>query len=377
MNFTYLSHSPDLSTLSRYCRECERFVRSAPDISITAARKAMEYMVKLLYGTHITPDIRALTMFDMLSDYDFLDYLSSRPLTDAIHLIRKKGNQAVHEGNMSGKDAMLVLETLHYVTGEVCIRLGLIDRYPPFDPTATPDSPSFTASGNPEEPEVDEGLIRRLAALTRGRMQPTTYAKTDKLLTDVHTPRPHKTGPRTADSPPKGIDPGANGKAAYQYLARFLTQQMPEVQILMERVKSELVLIRDGKEHILVIKTGCTNLGSKDYLGNWQLLPGVHHVLYAPDVTADRPIEEQFRLFERNEFLQFWEELGLLRQKVSSSVHKRLAATLPPGEKVSNDKYADTICIQSFTNSGRKYPLVMEGLKKFPLLSDVDLNAIL
>ena len=378
MNFTYLSHSADLSSLHTCCRECERFVRSSPDISITAARKAIEYMVKLLYGTRICPDIRGLTMFDMLSDYDFITYINSKTLMDAIHTIRKKGNQAVHEGNMTQEDSLFVLEKLHHVTGEICIRLGVITTYPPFDPTPEPAASTADAAAvGTDEPEVDEALIRRLSELARGRMRPSTHAQTDKALVDVHVPRPKTRDSQTAQKRTKGIDSGANGKAAYQYLAGYITQQLPDVQILMESVKSELILIHDGKEHVLVIKTGCTNLGTKDYLGNWKILPNVDHVLYAPDVTADRPIEEQFRLFERDEFLRFWEDLGLLRRKISTATHKRLAETFPPGEKIPTNEYADTICIQSFTNSGRKYPLVMQGLAKFPLLSETALNCIL
>lgn len=107
MNFSFLENQQELSALRAYCNECECFVRSRADISITAARKAMEYMVKLLYGTHISLDIQGLTLFDMLSDYDFRDYIADQNLMNAIHHIRKKGNQAVHEGNMTPQDALM------------------------------------------------------------------------------------------------------------------------------------------------------------------------------------------------------------------------------------------------------------------------------
>ena len=44
------------------------------DISITAARKSMEYMVKLLYGSAINTSIAGLSTYDMLSGYDFIRY---------------------------------------------------------------------------------------------------------------------------------------------------------------------------------------------------------------------------------------------------------------------------------------------------------------
>ena len=126
-------------------------------------------MVKLLYGTHVTPDIRGLTLFDMLSDYDFVDYIGNRTLMDSIHQIRKMGNQAVHEGNMSLQDAMTVLERLHYVTGEVCIKLGLIESYPAFDPNI--ERTAAVPGAVTGEPEVDEALLQRISALMRRHMK--------------------------------------------------------------------------------------------------------------------------------------------------------------------------------------------------------------
>ena len=145
----------------------------------------------------------------------------------------------------------------------------------------------------------------------------------------------------------------------------------------MENVKSELILIKDKKETVLTIKTGCTNLGTKDYDGNWQLLPGVDYVLYSPDIVQEHPLEKQFHLFSRDAFIAFWEDLGLLRFKVSTAMRKRIASQLGPDEKITTDKYADVISIQSFTNSGRKYPLVKQKLTAHPLLSSIDLHNFL
>jgi hypothetical protein len=175
----------------------------------------------------------------------------------------------------------------------------------------------------------------------------------------------------------KGTDSGANGKTAYQHLAKYVADKLPNVQILMENVKSELVLIKDKKETVLAVKTGCATLGTKDYNEQWQILPGVDYVLYAPDVLQDLSIEKQFRLFTREEFIQFWEELGLVRFKVSTAMRKRVATLLGSDEKIPTDKYADVISIQSFSNSGKKGPLVQQKLTAYPLLPDIDLCTIL
>ena len=375
MNFTYLENQKDFSTLLTYCNECESFACSSADISITAARKAMEYMVKLLYGTHITSDIRGLTLFDMLSDYDFVDYIDNRTLLDSIHQIRRKGNQAVHEGNMSVQDAMTVLEKLHYVTGEVCIKLGLIESYPAFNPNI--EKKAIDPISTTDEPEVDEALLQRISSLMRRRMKSAACANATNKIVDVHVNPKEDAKNISQRKISIGTDSGANGKVAHQYLAGYLADTLPDVQILMENVKSELILIKDKKETVLTIKTGCTNLGTKDYDGNWQLLPGVDYVLYSPDVVQEHPLEKQFHLFSRDAFIAFWEDLGLLRFKVSTAMRKRIASQLGPDEKITTDKYADVISIQSFTNSGRKYPLVKQKLTEHPLLSSIDLHNFL
>lgn len=378
MNFSFLENQQDLSALLIYCKECECFAHSRADISITAARKAMEYMVKLLYATHISPDIRGLTLFDMLSDYDFKDYIDSQSLMNAIHHIRKKGNQAVHEGNMTPQDALMVLEKLHHVVGEVCTKLKIIDSYPSFDPNIRQQhSPEAGTSATSGEPEVDEALIHRISQLMRRHMKSASHAQTEATIVDVHINPAVDTKNILQRKIIKGTDSGANGKAAYQYLTRYIADSLPDVQILMENVKSELILIRDKKETVLVIKTGCTNLGTKDCNEQWQILSGVDYVLYAPDVIPDLPVEDQFRLFKTDAFIQFWEELGLLRYKVSTAMRKRVIDQFGPDEKITTDKYADVISIQSFTNSGRKYPMVKQRLTEHPLLSKTDLYQIL
>ena len=47
MNFDYMKNAPDFAQLYNYCSEAEEFAISRPNISVTAARKAMEYVVKL------------------------------------------------------------------------------------------------------------------------------------------------------------------------------------------------------------------------------------------------------------------------------------------------------------------------------------------
>ena len=74
MNFAFLDGLSGMGAFKNYCNEAEAFALTHFDISITAARKAMEYMVKLLYGSAINTSIAGLSTYDMLSGYDFIRY---------------------------------------------------------------------------------------------------------------------------------------------------------------------------------------------------------------------------------------------------------------------------------------------------------------
>ena len=76
MNFDYMKNAPDFAQLYTYCCEAEEFALSKPNISVTSARKAMEYVVKILYGAAID-DIQGKTVFEMATDYRFIQYVLS------------------------------------------------------------------------------------------------------------------------------------------------------------------------------------------------------------------------------------------------------------------------------------------------------------
>ena len=131
MNFDFLKPLPNLNRLREYCGEAEEFVESRPNISATAARKAMEYIVKTIYLSVVGQDY-GFTVFEMITDVRFVNYIDDQTVINSIHFIRKMGNLAVHEGKTSSDDALKILEELHFIVGEFCILLGLIDDYPPF-----------------------------------------------------------------------------------------------------------------------------------------------------------------------------------------------------------------------------------------------------
>ena len=132
MNFDYMKSAPNFAQLYTYCCEAEEFALSKPNISVTSARKAMEYVVKLLYGAAID-DIQGKTVFEMATDYRFIQYVNDQILLNSIHYIRKMGNVAVHEGALSVDEALKVLEELHFLVGEICILMQVAPDYPEFE----------------------------------------------------------------------------------------------------------------------------------------------------------------------------------------------------------------------------------------------------
>ena len=114
MNFTYLNNFPKLNKLSEYCKEAEDFVISNPSISATCARRAMEYIVKMIYSS-IVADDSGLTVFEMVTDSSFIEYIDDSTLINTIHYIRKMGNVAVHDGGLTQDESKKILEELHFL----------------------------------------------------------------------------------------------------------------------------------------------------------------------------------------------------------------------------------------------------------------------
>lgn len=157
MNFDYLKSFPELQKLYDYCAEAEEFTVRKPGISATAARKAMEYVVKMIYTSLVGDDGARRNVFEMTTDERFVAYLNDQTLLNTIHYIRKIGNIAVHGGEIKSQEALKILEELHFLVGELCILLGLVEDYPPFVPPSS-EAPSPVL---PTPPEQVAGLLEQ------------------------------------------------------------------------------------------------------------------------------------------------------------------------------------------------------------------------
>ena len=165
-----------------------------------------------------------------------------------------------------------------------------------------------------------------------------------------------------------GIDSGIIGKFAENQVHQFLvpddkrvnfsaTAGMPD--ILYEH--SEITLAHE-------VKTGCAILGRRDMYGEWMKLPDVDIVIYAPEIKQELSIPEQMHVFTRREFLQMWDDLGLIRYKVSTQVTNEFKRIHGADEKCTVAEYADLMTVQTFSNSGRKNALVLNHCALMPCL---------
>ena len=360
-NFEFVRNVQGLEGLYKACKEAEMFVFQQPDISLFSSRRAMEFVVKMLYGSAINTRIEGMTLYDMLSDPDFVHYIDDRTLLNAFHVVRKLGNQAVHQGSLTVQEAMEALRLLHYICGEACVFLDLAKGYSDFkvikETTATIAPPKAVQA----ELNVEERLLLALSRQIKG--VPSFLRK--KEVVNVHVAT--KSAGKSSDASAK-VDSAANSKAAFATVHLFLEDKL-RIDVRADYQKSLLAFKIMDSVVVLTVRTGCSNLGSKDFGGNWNLLQGVDFVAYAPSMHPELPIINQLRLFSRKEFLHMWESLGLIRHKVSFSLSKRLKQQYGNDYVVSIDEYADIASIQSFNISGKKKKAVQEHFKRFPVLS--------
>ncbi len=135
MNFDYLKAIDSLKDLYVFCKDAESFVLSRPDISAAQSRKALEYLVKLVYQLRNENVPQRSSLFELVSSEDFTNFINDASMLNALHYIRKVGNIAIHDDEVSQKEALLSLKQLYIFTGELLIKLDLIKSYPLFDET--------------------------------------------------------------------------------------------------------------------------------------------------------------------------------------------------------------------------------------------------
>lgn len=135
MNFDYFKNIDSLKDLYIFCKDAESFVLSRPDLSAGQSRKALEYLVKLVYQLRNNHIPQRSSLFELVSSEDFTNFINDASMLNALHYIRKVGNIAIHNDEVNQKEALFSLKQLHLFAGELLVKLDLIQSYPLFDET--------------------------------------------------------------------------------------------------------------------------------------------------------------------------------------------------------------------------------------------------
>ncbi len=131
-NFDFLKDNPDFADLYHFCNEAEVCQLSDPGKSALSCRMALEYLVKAIYLLKGFPIGERASLFEMVEQEEFKQFVNDRQLMMALHYIRKTGNNAAHTGNVSRKESFFCLLNLHNFVGSVLMMLDVISSFPRF-----------------------------------------------------------------------------------------------------------------------------------------------------------------------------------------------------------------------------------------------------
>ncbi|MBR6965633.1 MAG: hypothetical protein IKH81_00925 [Clostridia bacterium] len=257
MNFDFLSPLTIIRPFFVFCRDAEVYALSKPDISCASAQKAIEYIVRLMYTAAIQTEANQLTVYDMLCSPDFVIYLDDRTLLNAIYLIRRKGNLAVHQGGLTESDAREVVEQLHYVAGEVCIFLGLLADYPSFDPSLyASNNEKNPEEQNPfaeEEPSVEEEIIRGFEKRLKS-VQHYSQLRSQKAFIDIHVNTAKYNELEKEKGKEVRINTSSNSRAAFAMIANWIREQLPSFRITEDNRMLSITIYTEEKRLKLLLK---------------------------------------------------------------------------------------------------------------------------
>ena len=361
-NFDYIKGNPKTGNLYDFCVNAESFASTYPEISVTEARKANELCIRMVFetATGLSPD--GLSTFEMLDTPEYVSYFAGTDLVDCMHQVRKVGNKAAHGEVITTQQALDVIEKLHRIVGEICYLLYIVDDYPAFD-TAKLSQSDVSNYQKDEEIIINSEYLDHLRLMKKFS---TSAIRKPKKYENIHIES------KKADVK---IDSAANNRLAFEKIYSFLSAHLPNYELLPDYSGQKIKIIHASKMKTVAIKSGCSVLGKRTTDGTTSILPGVDLILYTPCVE-DADIIHQFHVFSCEEFYALWEKLGLIRLKVSSAVNKLLKEAPKSSTQKQIEQYADTISIQSFTNSGRKKVLVVSAMNSYPLLGDEGINRI-
>jgi len=136
-NFDYIK-SLGLNDLYGYCCDAEDKLHHSPVDSAVASRRALEYIVKVLYYMKDLEVPEKASLFELVDAEPFCSFISDDKVMMAVHYVRKVGNLGAHTGKIGGKEAFFALLNIYNVVGAILMKLNIISELKPFDKTLIP-----------------------------------------------------------------------------------------------------------------------------------------------------------------------------------------------------------------------------------------------
>ncbi len=141
LNFDYLKDDVMLEPLHRYCDMAEQRMQTEPEVSALNARRALEWIVKSVYEMKEERVGERTSLFELTDSMAFRDFINDPDVMKAVHWVRKVGNQAAHDGNVTKGEAFYSLVNIYNVVKAIMLKLRRFDSIPDFDRSLIPSRP--------------------------------------------------------------------------------------------------------------------------------------------------------------------------------------------------------------------------------------------
>ena len=143
-NFDYLKDIREMQSIYPDCRDAEQFQLVAPDKSVTAARRALEKWVKIVYLINDWRIPERASLLELTSFFLFQEYVGL-DMMKRIDYIRKRGNIGAHGGTVKKSESFFTVLNLYEVISSFLQSMHVVEDYAPFDKTLIPTTVMLTA----------------------------------------------------------------------------------------------------------------------------------------------------------------------------------------------------------------------------------------
>lgn len=97
------------------------------------------------------------SLFELVSNQQFTNYINSDDLMRRLHYIRKAGNNAANGMRISRRELFFSLLNLYEFVGSVLMQIGAVDTFPRFRNKLIPEKPEVHV-----EPPSDEMPVKEI-----------------------------------------------------------------------------------------------------------------------------------------------------------------------------------------------------------------------